>query len=100
MLLHLERLSRPLDSKQGGDEGSGVAPSVVIWEEGWCWWSWNGPACPGGNDPCEMRTGGMRGRCGIGSGILLELSEMVENDPLNAEAGGVKSEDKRGQIML
>ena len=28
--------------------------------------------------------------------IMLELAEMVEDDPLNAEASGVESEDKGG----
>eukprot|EP00061_Rhincodon_typus_P006915 g28040.t1 len=36
----------------------------------------------------------------FGGGIPLELSEMVEDDPLNAEVGGMKSEDKRSLITL
>ena len=36
----------------------------------------------------------------FGGGIMLELAEMVEDDPLNAEAGGVISEDKGDPIMF
>eukprot|EP00061_Rhincodon_typus_P006789 g27796.t1 len=36
----------------------------------------------------------------FGGDVLLDLSEMVENDPLNVEAGGMKSENKGNLITI
>jgi len=36
----------------------------------------------------------------LSSGIVLEMAEMTEDDSLNAETGGVKSEGKGNHILV
>eukprot|EP00061_Rhincodon_typus_P010918 g35557.t1 len=48
----------------------------------------------------RMQTGRVRGRCVWSGGVLLELSEMAENDLLNADTGAMKEKHIRFTNVL